>query len=185
MFLNCIKMCLLWYSTSDLVLCPQYKKISWNTQRLFVQYSTSCGFVMFMWCCRCYPCLQVSATGWRSCSVSDSVEQAELELSAAPRPPPASQTPRHPETQTTTQSHNRGWGFISGKWPPLRVYTLLHDTPLFQSICTFNCIFTYVSFSFLNKQKSMMQIFDTCSCHGGKQLFVYTNYLIERNCIHL
>lgn len=51
-----------------------------------------------------YPCLQVLATGWRSCSASGSVEQVELELWETPHPPPASQTRRHPETQTTAQS---------------------------------------------------------------------------------
>lgn len=71
---------------------------------LFVQFAdaalSTCNMCLWMinGCSRCYPCLQVSATGWRSCSVSGSVEQAELERWAAPRQPPASPTRRHPET---------------------------------------------------------------------------------------
>lgn len=56
------------------------------------------------------PCLQGSATGWRSCSVSGSAGQAGLALWEDPPPPPASQTPPPPETQS------RGWGVIYGEW---------------------------------------------------------------------
>lgn len=59
---------------------------------------------------RWYPCLQGSATGWRSCSVSGSAGQAGLALWEDPPPPPASQTPPPPETQS------RGWGVIYGEW---------------------------------------------------------------------
>lgn len=75
---------------------------------MFICTIRSCCFVTLLMfvnkigCGRRYPCLRASATGWRSCSASDSVEQAGLELSEAPHPPPASQTPQHPETQTTT-----------------------------------------------------------------------------------
>lgn len=50
-----------------------------------------------------YPCLQNSATGWRSCNASDTVGWAELGLLEDPPPPPASHTLRHPETWAAFQ----------------------------------------------------------------------------------
>lgn len=119
-----------------------------------------------------YPCLQNSATGWRSCNASDTVGWAELGLLEDPPPPPASHTLQHPETLAALsfKSSCRHMRKLECTWKCCSCFT--SEMEPFYSVWVWGCVENshYSESLCSGRPSNAAQWFQHCPAAGWAQL---------------